>query len=117
MKKKYFLEFQGMKKEVTRAEWIQAERSAGFRSKFGDDSEATGGFSSGGVSGSIEYVKTESDQVGHDSQAFLLLQEVVMLGRNDKPYKHLLPTLKQALAKSPHVTEYVKKLTKELDLK
>ena len=58
--KKYFLEFMGMKKEVTREEWIKAERAAGFKSKFGDDSEATGGFSSSsGVKGSIEYAKEE----------------------------------------------------------
>jgi hypothetical protein len=56
--KKYFLEFMGMKKEVTRGEFISAERAAGFRSKFGDDHEATGGFgSSSGVKGSIEYTK------------------------------------------------------------
>lgn len=58
MKKRYFLEFMGMKKEVTREEWIKAERAAGFRPKGGGDEEATGGFgSSQGVNGSIEYVK------------------------------------------------------------
>jgi hypothetical protein len=63
VKKKYFLEYKGMKKEVTKKEWIQAERSAGFRPKcscsYGQcEHEATGGFGSGeGVNGSIEYVK------------------------------------------------------------
>jgi len=56
--KRYFLSFMGMEKEVTRKEWIDAEQSAGFRSKFGNDHEATGGFSSGsGICGRIEYVK------------------------------------------------------------
>lgn len=54
--KKYFLEYAGMKKEVTREEWIRAEGAAGFRSRFGDGQEATAGFgSSEGVKGSIEY--------------------------------------------------------------
>jgi len=56
--KRYFLSYMGMEKEVTRKEWIQAERDAGFRSKFGYAQEATGGFSSSsGVSGRIEYTK------------------------------------------------------------
>jgi hypothetical protein len=114
MKKHYYLEAFGLKREVTREEWIQAERAAGFRSKGGDNTEATGGFSSGCVSGSIEYVKTESDQVAFDNHAFALLQEVVMLGRNERAYKHLLKPLKEALAKSPHATEYVKNLTKDI---
>lgn len=58
MKKKYYLSFMGMKKEVSRDEWIRAERAAGFRNKFGDGHEATGGFGSAeGICGSIEYVK------------------------------------------------------------
>jgi len=62
--KKYFLEFMGMKKEVSKQEWIQAERAAGFRPKCSCergqkcDHEATGGFgSSQGVQGSIQYTK------------------------------------------------------------
>lgn len=64
MNKKYFLEYKGMKKEVTKQEWIEAERRAGFRPKCscGRDQkcehEATGGFGSGeGINGSIQYIK------------------------------------------------------------
>lgn len=61
--KRYFLSYKGMEKEVSREEWIKAERDAGFRSKFGDDKEATGGFgSSNGVSGRVEYVKEDSNE-------------------------------------------------------
>ena len=48
-------------KEVTKEEFIRAERAAGFRSKIGrDDVCATGGFSGNGVSGSIKYIELES---------------------------------------------------------
>jgi len=50
----YFLEHPVFgKKEVTKEEWIQAERSAGFRPKHGGGGPATGGFSGNGISGSI----------------------------------------------------------------
>ena len=39
-------------KQVTKEEWLSAERSAGFYPKYGDG-PATGGFSSGGLSGYI----------------------------------------------------------------
>lgn len=61
--KKYFLSFQGLEKEVTKEEWIKAERGAGFYSKFGSDHEATGGFSSGGISGSIRYEDPKSEPI------------------------------------------------------
>lgn len=53
--KKYYLSFHGLEKEVTKEEFIKAEREAGFYSKFGSDHEATGGFGGGSVSGSIRY--------------------------------------------------------------
>jgi hypothetical protein len=40
--------------EVTLRQFIQAERSAGFRPKGGGDGPATGGFSGGGVSGRMQ---------------------------------------------------------------
>lgn len=50
----YFLEHSAFgKKQVTREEWILAERSAGFCPKGGGDGPATGGFSSDGIRGSI----------------------------------------------------------------
>jgi len=50
----YFLEHSIFgKKEVTKEEWVQAERSAGFHPKCGGDGPATGGFSGNGISGSI----------------------------------------------------------------
>ncbi len=41
--------------EVTKAEYLCAEQCAGFRSKFGDDHPATASFTSGSISGRIEY--------------------------------------------------------------
>ena len=54
---KYYLkaDFMNDYKEVSKQEFIQAEQSAGFHSKFGQDHLATGGFSGGGVSGKIEH--------------------------------------------------------------
>lgn len=48
-------------KEVTKKEYIRAEQSAGFRSKFGPDEVATASFSNSrqGISGSIEYAVVE----------------------------------------------------------
>jgi hypothetical protein len=49
--------------EVTREEWIRAERAAGFQPKIASTdprywtTEATGGFSSGNVSGRVEYAR------------------------------------------------------------
>lgn len=58
--KQFFLSHPAFgEKEVTRQEFIAAERAAGFYSRTGSDL-ATGGFSShGGVSGSVKYIKTE----------------------------------------------------------
>ena len=41
--------------EVTREEFIKAERQAGFYPKGGGDHLATGGFSGGGIRGRIKY--------------------------------------------------------------
>jgi hypothetical protein len=49
-------------KKVSREEWIAEESRQGFRSKFGPGHPATGGFSSGGVSGSIRYDVAEDDE-------------------------------------------------------
>jgi len=67
MKTKYFLEEGEGKKEVTRKEWIQAERAAGFRPKMAStdpgymDTCATGGFTGNGISGSIEIQHEDGD--------------------------------------------------------
>lgn len=42
--------------EVTKEKYVNAERAAGFRSKFGNDQPATAAFSAGGVRGRIEYL-------------------------------------------------------------
>ena len=57
MNERYFLraQWQEQWQEVTREQWIRAERMAGFRPKYGGDGPATGGFSGYGVSGKIEY--------------------------------------------------------------
>lgn len=112
MEKRYYLEANGLKRQVSKEEWIKAERAAGFRSKFGDDSEATGGFSNGSVSGSISYGEPKQEE--KDEGAFLLLQEVIMLGRNGHEYKSLLPKLKKALAESPKAAAFAAKLTVEI---
>lgn len=59
---RYFLAREGgTEEEVTREEWIRAERSAGFYPKLPHNhpaywiTPATGGFSSGNVSGRIRY--------------------------------------------------------------
>lgn len=41
--------------EVTEEEFVRAERGAGFRPKPGLGPVATGGFSSGGIRGSVRY--------------------------------------------------------------
>lgn len=49
--------------EVTKEEWVEAERAAGFRPKVSSDHPdymkvcATGGFTSGPISGRIEYIE------------------------------------------------------------
>jgi hypothetical protein len=52
--------------EVTKAEFIQAERSAGFKNRNGDvDENATSGFGNGTISGYVEYVsESEIGQSG-----------------------------------------------------
>ena len=56
MMTKYYLkgEWEDKWTEVTEEEFIKAERSAGFRPKYGDG-VATGGFSNGSISGRVEY--------------------------------------------------------------
>lgn len=53
---RYFLSLGGgPKREVTKAEWVAAERSAGFRGgRPGEPS--TGGFGNGSINGTIEYI-------------------------------------------------------------
>lgn len=61
---KYFLEFMGMKKEVTKDEFRQAERQAGFRCKCSTRCEhlATGGFHASGIIGTIIYNNGDKDE-------------------------------------------------------
>lgn len=57
-KTRYFLKgtWKGSKwEEVSMKEFIIAERSAGFRSKFGSNSVATAGFSSESIKGTVSY--------------------------------------------------------------
>lgn len=46
----------GPEREVTKAEFIAAERAAGFYSKFGPNEVATAAFSNGRISGRTEVV-------------------------------------------------------------
>jgi hypothetical protein len=56
MAKKYFCNAYGQKIEITKAQFIAAERASGFRPKYGGDGPATGGFSSGPISYSVVHV-------------------------------------------------------------
>jgi len=47
--------------EVTREQFIRAERGAGFRPKYGGDGLATGGFSTGTIRGRIQYAAPASE--------------------------------------------------------
>jgi len=40
---------------VSKADFIKAERNAGFRPKYGGDGCATGGFSDGSISGAVSF--------------------------------------------------------------
>lgn len=59
MKVRYFLKSAASHHrwvEVTKSEWVDAERGAGFRNTWGRDSEpATGGFGNGSVQGTVTY--------------------------------------------------------------
>lgn len=59
---RYFLKLLGLDSvEVTKQEFIRAERSAGFTNKNGEQNEiATGGFGNGTISGRVEYVVDDS---------------------------------------------------------
>lgn len=51
-------------REVTKKEFVQAERAAGFHNTMGlPDELATGGFSGGGVRGRVECVREEGGDV------------------------------------------------------
>jgi len=61
---RYFLSFDGVEgseKEVTKEQFMKAERAAGFHSKFGDNHVATGGFGAGGIRGRVEYTCSQPD--------------------------------------------------------
>lgn len=51
--------------EVTKEQFIMAERNCGFRSKFGEKSLATAGFSSNGLEGKVIY---EEEDVSENSE-------------------------------------------------
>jgi hypothetical protein len=54
----YLIHPQLGEKEVTKEEFIKAERSAGFYPKSGNPNDcATGGFGYDGLQGSVKYVK------------------------------------------------------------
>lgn len=57
MEGKYYLRgaWQNTWDEVSKEQFVQAERSAGFRSKFGSLEPATGGFGNGTIDGKIVY--------------------------------------------------------------
>ena len=57
VKRRYYLKgfWQKRFKEVSKEEYIRAERNAGFRSKFGDNEVATAGFGNGNIQGRVRY--------------------------------------------------------------
>jgi hypothetical protein len=82
---KYFLKafFQEQFQEVTKQEWIKAERRAGFRPKMAStdpgymDTCATGGFSNGSITGRIEYIRCIPDKITHLQEG-----EIFVFGSN-----------------------------------
>lgn len=50
-----------------------------------------------------------------DEMAFIILRDIVQLGRNGYPYKDRLADLKKALNNSPKASEYVKQIIKGLE--
>lgn len=70
MTPKYYLGAIGLpEQEVSKEEFIRAERAAGFRSKFGPHQVATGGFSGAGMSGRVVYVPADpKPDVGEQDQ-------------------------------------------------
>jgi hypothetical protein len=65
---KYYLkaDWQSEYQEVTKEQFIDAEQSAGFHSKFGPNEIATGGFSGRGISGKVEYVPSPPPSAPRD---------------------------------------------------
>jgi len=69
-KKRYFVkDGEGPEREVTQDEYVATERSAGFRPKPGCGPEATASFSSGRLSGRVEYVTDEHTKTGGEDTA------------------------------------------------
>jgi len=64
MSDKYFLEYAGEdEREVTKEEFVRAERAAGFRNKLGQpDEPATAGFGADGVHGHVMYVSDSKEE-------------------------------------------------------
>lgn len=60
---KYYLKHEEFgEKEVSKEAFIKAERAAGFYPKSGNlDDCATGGFGSGGMSGTVKYTKKDEE--------------------------------------------------------
>lgn len=58
---KYFISHEILgEKEVTKQEFIKAERSAGFSPKSGNPEDcATGGFGANGIKGTVRYIKND----------------------------------------------------------
>jgi len=58
---KYYLKHELLgEKEVSKEEFIKAERAVGFRPKSGNpDDCATGGFSGNGLNGKVRYIDNE----------------------------------------------------------
>ena len=81
MKNKYYLKagWQDKYTEATKEEFIKAERAAGFRSKFGRDHLATGGFSDSSVRGRIEFnleKSKETMQILKTTEIVAVLEEL-----------------------------------------
>lgn len=63
MKKRYYITVGSLPRvEVTKAEYVQTERTCGFYNTLGQpDEPATSAFGKGIISGSIEYTKEEEN--------------------------------------------------------
>lgn len=98
MTPKYYLGAIGLpEQEVSKEEFIRAERAAGFRSKF-PGQPATGGFSGGGMSGRVVCVPAEpvTDVDGEDHR------------RSDKAFytRQLLARAAKVMEVEPHTISW-----------
>lgn len=74
--------------EVNRSQFIHAEQSAGFRSKFGPRHVATSGFSGAGTKGRVDYVNDDEGDVMEGRGQLPTLEEIRTAANNLRGLKN-----------------------------